>query len=233
MKIEPDLIEHISNVVKTAKLVGIDGLRFEPDFIGGLAEDNTTFIIQLEGIPDMPFETLCINQLKTFQSRFEVARLQDNFTMTANVTDAGWVRGLLMKGKGTKIDFRCSLPKLVEPPKGFKSPLVTRVALTGETVMLLQQAIASMSSDVVTIISNNGVSFEIVDVNNDVFKHDFEFEAEALGDDDDTNFAYRYPAKKLLGLFKINPTATFDISTTGRLCINVNGFDVAILPIQV
>ncbi len=72
MKIEPELIEYISNVVKTAKLVGIDGLRFEPDFVGGLAEDNTTFIGQSKGIPDMPFETLCINQLKTFQSRFEV-----------------------------------------------------------------------------------------------------------------------------------------------------------------
>jgi len=233
MKLEPDLIEHIASVVKTAKIVGIDGLKFEPDFIGGLAEDNTTFITRVEDIPDMPFDTMCINRLSVFSSRFDIARLQDNFTMTVDITDAGYVRSVLMKGKGTKIDFRCANPKLVKPPKGFKSPLVTRVKLTGETVMLLQQAIASMGSDVVTIISNNGVSFEIVDVNNDVFKHDFEFEAEPLGDDDDTNFAYRFPAKKLLGLFKIDPTTTFDVSDTGRLSIKVNGFDVAILPIQV
>jgi hypothetical protein len=176
---------------------------------------------------------MAILRLNVFQSRFEIARLQDNFTMTVDVNSEGWVRSVLMKGKGTKIDFRCTKPSLVKAPKSFASPLVTRVQMTGETAVLLQQAIQSMGSDVVTIISNNGVSFEIVDVNNDVFKHNFEFEAEALGDDDNTNFAYRYPAKKLLGLFKINPTATFDVSDTGRLCINVNGFDVAILPIQV
>lgn len=232
MKLDPTLIEYISNVVKTAKIVGIDGLKLEPDFIGGLAEDNTTYITQLEDIPDMPFDAMCIRNLNVFQSRFEIARKQDNFEMIADVNDEGFVRSVLMRGKGTKIDFRCSTPKQVKAPRGFKSPLVNRVKLTGETVMLLQQAIASMGSDVVTIISNNGVSFEIVDVNNDVFKHNFEFDVESLDGEDNTNFAHRYPAKKLLGLFKINPTATFDVSDTGRLCINVNGFDVTILPIQ-
>jgi len=230
MKLESKLIEHISNVVKTAKIVGIDGLKLEPDFIGGLADDNTTYITQLEDIPDMPFDAMCIRNLNVFQSRFEIARKQDNFEMSVDITEDGFVRSVLMKGKGTKIDFRCSTPKQVKAPKGFKSPLINRVKLTGETVMLLQQAIASMGSDVVTIISNNGVSFEIVDVNNDVFKHNFEFEVESLDDESDTNFAHRYPAKKLLGLFKINPTATFDVATSGRLCINVNGFDVTILP---
>ena len=232
MKLEPKLIEHIGNVVKTSKIVGIDGLKLEPDFIGGLADDNTTFITQLEDIPDMPFDAMCIRNLNVFQSRFEIARKQDKFEMSVDITDDGFVRSILMKGKGTKIDFRCSTPNQVKAPKGFNSPLINRVKLTGETVMLLQQAIASMGSDVVTIISNNGVSFEIVDVNNDVFKHNFEFEIESLDDENNTNFAYRYPAKKLLGLFKINPTATFDVSDTGRLCINVNGFDVTILPIQ-
>lgn len=230
MNLEPELIEHISDVVKTSKIVGIDGLKLEPDFIGGLDEGKTTFITQLENIPDMPFDTMCINRLNIFQSRFEIARLQDNFSMSVDITDNGFVRSILMKGKGTKIDFRCATPTLVDPPKGFKSPLINRIKLTGETVMLLQQAIASMGSDIVTIISNNGVSFEITDVNNDVFKHNFEFDVESLDNEGNTKFAYRYPAKKLLGLFKINPTATFDVSDTGRLCIKVNGFDVAILP---
>lgn len=158
MKLDPTLIEYISNVVKTAKIVGIDGLKLEPDFIGGLAEDNTTYITQLEDIPDMPFDAMCIRNLNVFQSRFEIARKQDNFEMIADVNDEGFVRSVLMRGKGTKIDFRCSTPKQVKAPRGFKSPLVNRVKLTGETVMLLQQAIASMGSDVVTIISNNGVS---------------------------------------------------------------------------
>ncbi len=230
MKLQPELIEHISNVVKTAKLVGIDGLKLEPDFIGGLDEGNTTYITQLENIPDMPFAAMCIKNLNVFQSRFEIARKQDNFEMIATIDDNEFVRSVLMKGKGTKIDFRCSTPKQVKAPKSFKSPLINRVKLTGETVMLLQQAIASMSSDLVTIISNNGVSFEIVDVNNDVFKHNFEFDVESLDGEDNTTFAHRYPAKKLLGLFKLDPTATFDIATTGRLCIKVNGFDVTILP---
>jgi len=232
MKLEPELIDHISAVVKTSKLIGIDGLKFEPDFIGGLAEDKTTYITQLEDIPDMPFDAMCIKNLKGFQSRFEIARKQDNFEMYVNLNDDDFVRSVIMKGKGTKIDFRCSTPVQVKAPRGFQSSLINRIKLTGETVMLLQQAIASMGSDVVTIISNNGVSFEIVDVNNDVFKHNFEFDVESLDGEDNTTFAHRYPAKKLLGLFKINPTATFDVSDTGRLCINVNGFDVTILPIQ-
>ncbi len=230
MKLEPELIDYISSVVKTSKLVGIDGLKIEPNLISGLAEDNTTFITQSEDIPTIPFDCMCIKNLNGFQSRFEIARKQDNFEMHVNLTDKKFVRSVVMKGKGTKIDFRCSTPTQVKPPKGFNSSLINRIKLTGETVMLLQQAIVSMSSDVVTIISNNGVSFEIVDVNNDVFKHNFEFDVESLDGEDNTMFAHRYPAKKLLGLFKINPTATFDVTDTGRLCIKVNGFDITILP---
>lgn len=87
-----------------------------------------------------------------------------------------------------------------------------------------------MGSETVSIISNDGVSFELVDVNNDVFKHTFAVDAEPLTEDTNTKFAHRYPVKILLALFKHNPGGYFSVGAKGILSFPINNLTVFVLP---
>ena len=83
----------------------------------------------------------------------------------------------------------------------------------------------------VNIISNKkGVSFELVDINSDIFSYTFTNKVENLTDDSDTNFAHRYPIKTLLPLFKQNSEGTFTIGQKGILSISVQGLNLFVLP---
>ena len=231
MKLTAETIAYLNSVVKTAQLIGIDNIIIEPDLVRAIDDAKTVIILQTSGVPDMPFGSIGLNRISVFQSRYDIARVQDKFTMEAVIDDDNqFARALTMKGKGVKIDYRCANPTTIVAPKQINDTPKTRVQLTGDAVLLLQKGQVAMGADTVTIISNEGVSFEFVDVNNDVFKHTFADDAEALTDDTDTNFAHRYPAKTLLALFKNNPTGTFTVGQSGTLCLEVNGLNITVLP---
>jgi hypothetical protein len=242
MKLDANTISYLNDVVKTAQLIGCDEIMIEPERVRGIDEARTVCILQTESVPDMPFGSIGLNRLSVFQSRYEIAKVQDNFSIEAEEAvakieqddgtkvDMPIARALTMKGKGTKIQYRCSNPGVMRAPKVIKDELKARVQLSGDAVLLLQKGQAAMGADTVTIISNDGVSFEFTDVNNDVFKHTFAEDADDLLGDGDTKFAHRYPAKTLLALFKHNPTGTFSVGNAGTLWLEINGLNVIVLP---
>jgi len=229
MKLDLNTITFIQNVVKTAKLVGIDSFIIEPDMVRALAEDSSAIILQNKDVPDMPFGSIGMNRLDVFTARYDVIRNQNNFSMEADIdADAKCVRSLVMKAKGTKIDYRCAKPAAIKAAKQLNETLKHRVKVNSESVLLLQKAISAMSGpEHVTLISNtDGVSFELNDVNNDVFKHTFMDKVEALTLDASGKFAHRYFVKTLLPLLKQNSDGHFDVGIKGTLAFNVNGIPV-------
>jgi len=231
MKIDHETITFIQNVVKTAQLVNIDNIIIEPERVRAIDEDKTVVILQTDNVPDMPFGSIGLSRIPVFQSRLDIAKTQDNFSLEAVVNEGeDFTRSLIMKGKGIKIDYRCAKPSSLQGPHRHHDDLVARVKLNAEAVVLLQKGQAAMSADEVTIISNDEVSFEIVDVNNDVFKHTFADSAESLIDDDIVKFAHRYPIKILHALFKQNPEGYFEIGKKGILRITINNLDVYVIP---
>ena len=242
MKLDAETINYINKVVKTASLIGIDNIIIEPGRVRAMDEAKTVVILQNENVPDMPFGSVGLNRISVFQSRYDIARVQDKFTMEAieasaqlqqedgTQAEAPIARALTMKGKGVKIDFRCANPTTISAPRVINDKAINRVQLTGDAVLLLQKGQAAMGADTVTIISNEGVSFEFTDVNNDVFKYTFADDVEPLDGNTDTKFAHRYPAKTLLSLFKHNPTGTFDVGKSGTLSLEINGLTVTVLP---
>ena len=242
MKLDANTISYINDVVKTAQLIGCEDIMIEPGRVRGIDEARTVVILQTKDVPDMPFGSIGLNRLSVFMSRYEIARVQDNFTIEVaedvakikqdddTMLDMPIARSLTMRGKGTKIEYRCANPGLMRAPRVIKDELKARVQLTGDAVLLLQKGQAAMGADTVTIISNDGVSFEFTDVNNDVFKHTFADEAEDLLGDGDTKFAHRYPSKTLLALFKHTPTGTFSVGEAGTLWLEINGLNIIVLP---
>jgi len=231
MKLTPDEIKYIQNVVHTAQMVGIDNIIIEPNLVRALDDNKTVVILQTDNVPAMSFGSIGLNRINVFNSRIDIAKTQDNFTIEA-VADEGeeFTRALTMKGKGVRIDYRCANPSTIAAPRQVTDTMLWSVKLNAEAVLLLQKGQAAMGAENVSIISNDGVSLELVDVNNDVFSHTFAPFAKPLTDNENAKFAYRYPVKTVLPLFKHDAEGTFEIGEKGILKVNVNGLDIYVLP---
>jgi len=231
MKLSQDLISFIETVVRTGQSVNIDNVIIEPDMVRAIDDARTVVLYQNTNVPEMPFGSIGLNRIGVFLSRLEIAKSQDNFTLDVIVDDdAEYARSITMKGTGTKIDYRCANPTTIQAPRQINDNLVYSVQLNAEAVSLLQKGQVAMGSETVTIVSDDGVSFELTDVNSDVFKHTFAPDVDLLDEDASPSFTHRYPAKTLLALFKQNPDGHFEIGEKGILNISVNGLSIYVLP---
>lgn len=233
MKLDAITVGYIQTVVKTAKLVNIDSIIIEPNMVRAISDDTSVVILQSENVPDMPFGSIGMNRLDVFAQRYEVLRTQDNFSIDADIDeDNKCARGIIMKAKGTKLDYRCAKPAAIRAPRQINDTQKHRVTLNAESTVLMQKAIAAMQNpEFVTLISDSdGVTFKFTDVNNDVFEHKFMDKVETLTPDASGKFAHRYFVKTLFPLLKQNPEGHFDVGQKGILAFCVNGLTVYVLP---
>lgn len=232
MKLDQQTLAYITNVVNTAQMVGIDDVIIEPGKVRAIDENKTVVLFQEENVPDMMFGSVGLNRINVFLSRLDIARTQEGFEVSVVTDDNNeFARGLTMKAKGVKVDYRCANPRTIQAPKSVNDELVCRINITPEAVYLLQKGQTAMGTDVVSVISNeNGVTFELIDVNGDKFSHTFTHEVTTLTDNADTTFVNKYPVKTLLSLFKDNPEGSFSIGRKGILNIVVNHMNIFVLP---
>ena len=232
MKLTEELISYIENVVKTAKSVNIESVIIEPNMVRAIDEARTVVLFQNENVPEMPFGSIGLNRIDVFLSRLIIAKSQDDFTIDVVVDDDDdFARSLIMKGTKTKVDYRCANPSIIQAPRQINDNLVYKIELNSDAVSLLQAGQGAMGSEHVTIsFGDDGVSFELKDINNDVLKHTFADNAEILSEDVEESFSHRYPIKTLLALFKQNPDGYFEIGEKGILNIEVNDLNIFVLP---
>lgn len=230
MKLDKNTVAYIQTVIETAKLVGIDAVIIEPNLVRAIDDNNTVVINQNKDVPDMPFGSIGMNRLDVFTARYDVAKTQENFTIEAEVDDGSqFVRQIIMKAKGMKIDYRCANPAAIKAPKQVNDVLKYRVTVPTEVIVNLHKAHSAMKSEIVSVISDVGVSFELSDLNNDVFKYQFADKVDVLTDGNG-KFAHRYPVKTLLPLLKQNTTGFFEIGAKGIAAFQLNGLKVFVLP---
>ena len=218
--------------MKTAKLVDIESVIIETDLVRAINDDNTVVLFQDENVISLPFGSIGMTRLDSFTSRYDIASSHDNFTVEATIRDKeNFVSSIMMKSKGIKVDYRCGDPSKMRAPRQINDEMLFEVQLNSDAVTLLQKGFASMKSEEVTIISNDdGVSFEMADINNDVLKHTFATSATPLTNESNTKFAHRYPTKILIALFKQNTDGTFCIGKKGMLSYTINGLTLYVLP---
>lgn len=233
MNLDLKTIKYIQDVVRACRLVNVDGVIIEPGIVRGMDDNRSVVVFMNEDVPDMPFGSIGLSRLGVFQSRLDIIKVHDKFTIEATIKDGTeYVQTLTMKTKGTKIDYRCMNPSNLSAPKKLNDNMMYGVKLGGDTVGLMQKAMSAMSADTVTIISNSeGVSFELVDVNKDVFKHVFTEDVETFADGTGTNFAHRYPIKTIISLFKEEPNGTFEVGARGLLKFTIDDVDLYVLPL--
>jgi len=232
MKLDTDSIVYIQNVVRTAQMIDIDNVIIEPGLVRAIDDNKTVVLFQDKDVPDMSFGSIGLNRIGVFMSRLDIAKTQEDFNIDATIDDGSqFTRSLTMKAKGLKVDYRCANPTTIQAPKQVNDVMKYKVQLNAEAVVLLQKGQSAMAAENVTIVSGkDGVKFELVDINDDVFSHIVTTDVECLTDDTNTIFAYRYPVKTLLPLFKYNPEGFFTIGQKGILSISVNGLTIFVLP---
>ena len=224
MRLDDETLGYLQTVVNTALLVGIDNIIIEDGKVRAIDDNKTVVIFQDESVPEMDW-AIGLNRINVFTSRFDIIKTRDDARVEVTVDDdRGFVRSLVMKSKGIKVDYRCANPTTIQAPRQINDEILHRIPLTGEAVMLLQKGQAAMGADTVSVISNaDGVAFELRDINNDVMSHTFV-------EGDHPNFAHRYPVKTLLAMFKSNSEGDFEIGKKGMLKFPVNGLDVYVIP---
>ncbi len=232
MQISVETIEYLERVVRTARNVGIEDLIVEEDKIRGIDEGRTVTMFHTQNIPDLPFTAIGLSNIGNFLSRLDIVKGQKGFDVTAEIHETeGYVKSLLFAAKGVKVDFRCASPKTILAPKNVSDTMSALVPLDPDAVVLLAKAVGAMKAERMTIISNDeGVTFELYDVNSDKFTHTFDSNVEKLGSDGDTRFVHSYSVKVVLPLFKQNSDSNFAIGQKGLMNIDMDGFDLYILP---
>lgn len=227
MKLEKDVITHIQRAVKTAKLLGIDDICIENGLTRAMREDRAVLIVDPNEI-ELPFDVLGIARIPQFLDRLSIVAEMDGFAIEC--TDNGdFVKSVVMKCKGTRIDFKCSNPSNIVAPRKLADEMTYGMEISDETISMLTKSATAMKAETVTIVSNDdGVSFEMNDVNNDVFKHEMDGKVVIL-DGQSSNFAFRYPTKLLISLLR-NNVNYLEIAKKGSLKINLNGLDTFVIP---
>lgn len=232
MKLDKESLAYITNVVNTAQLVGIDEIIIEPGRVRAVDDAKTVVLFQDENVPEMTFNSIGLNRIGLFRSRLDLVRTQEGFEVDVTSDDNNeFARGLVMKAKGVKVDYRCANPRSIQAPKGIRDETICDINVTPEAVYLLQKGQSAMGATNVSVISNDkGVTFELTDQNGDKFSHTFTDEVQTTASDADTTFVNHYIVKTLLALFKENPEGTFSIGRKGILNITVNGLNIFLLP---
>jgi hypothetical protein len=248
MKLTNDEILCIQNVIKTAELVGIGNIIIEPGCIRAMDEDQTVVLFQDKNVPEMSFGSIGLNRISLFNSRLEVARAQDNFSMDAVLTGEDnkigfnkydpstknpvpmWVRSLTMNGKGTKIDYRCASSQTIKAPKNRAGVAQYRIDINPEMINMIIKGSSAMKADEVSLIGDkNGCTLEMADINGDSLEYHFTDVIHNEGTGTTPGFEYKYLIKLVLPLLKRNPTGSISITSRGTLIFTVNNLDIYIM----
>lgn len=234
MKISQAHINYIQNVVGAAQVAGIESVSIEPNLVRGITDEKTVFILQTENVPNFDFGSVGINRMSIFQNRLGIVQSQPNFSVDCDIVDTSdgkFVKSVVFRSDVVKVDYKCANPKTILGVRKFNDVLKSEIQCTPEVVDLLQRGINAMKGEVITLVNNDKETFvEILDINNDVFKFTLPNQAELIDNNYDSTFAFRYPAKILLNLLKSNPDGVFRVGNRGILNVQVNSFNVYILP---
>lgn len=240
MKLDTQIVDFIQNAARVCKLVGIENMVIDQNIAGGIHSNRTVAVLH-QNIPQLPFTQIGLTRLSDLLSRLDIARSQENFSAEATVKPGSdYVFNLMFKAKGTKIDYRCADPTRIEVKRKNNDTPKYKVIYNETVLNMLSKGMSAMSTNkstdeqFVTLIGNSeGVSFELVDVSNDVFKFVFPEPAEILIPGETTpQFANRYSSKLLLSVLKSNPKGSFEIGVAGSLKIEVSGITTFLVPLS-
>jgi hypothetical protein len=229
MKLKKEIVSFIKEAVTTAKDLKFDDMCIEQGLIRAMPEDQSVFFVHNHNT-ELPFDTLGITRIPELLNRLNIITESDEYTIEFKEID-GEVRSLSMKNNETKIDFKCSNPAKIRAPRKINDPMMFGIHISTESIDMLKRSHAAMKTDLVTFIADDdGVRFEMNDINNDVFTHKVAENVVCVEEIQDAHFSFRYPTVLLLSLLN-KEIKYFEVGKSGTMLINtISGFNIYIPP---
>lgn len=246
MKLDPESLDYLVEVVKATKALGVESLIIEPDCIRAADEDIKRVVLHKQNVKPMPFGSIGITRLDVFLDRYELAKTtagmyieyttrgEDPMVCIKDDKNAMFAHTLQFKGKGLKLDFRPSNPLVIRAPRNMKDRLKYRLLVTDELTQFIDKGKRALGTDEFTLLINDeGAFIEMTDINNDKLSFQFADNVEKVNDDDEGKPMYSaaFPIAYVLPLFKNNSGSSFQISEkVGYIEMAVNNLTSLILP---
>jgi hypothetical protein len=236
MKLSTTSIKQLDTLLQTVALVSIDKLIITKDSIRGIDEKKSVVIITDQNVPDFGDLSVGLNRLGVLSSRLNLVKGDSECGVEAiEASKNSEVSHLQLTSSNAKVQCRCASVESVKGvPKAINDKYVWTVTVPYATVPVVLQAASAMGAENAIIVAkNDGVSFEFVDSNQDVFSTKFAEEA-ACDENQASSFVFNYPVKSFLPLLKAatngNTDVTLNIGERGILSITVNGYAFMVLP---
>lgn len=233
IKLDTPTIQLIKDLVKTSQLIGVERAIIDEHGARGLHPEQDSGLLKKD-MPELPFTSLPINRVPVLASRLSIIETAEVSSIHAELKDDGSVRSLIMKGDRINVDFLCGVGSSILGPKNYNDSFMYEFKFNAEAIrMLIKGKMAMQNARLVTFIGNDdGIAFELLDVNSDVFRYEFPNKAENIVDDHEpVSFVHRYSVDMLLALCKQDSEATVQVGDRlGLMKFRINDFDTVILP---
>lgn len=230
MIIDKQSLDYITKVVAVAKSLKIEDIIIEPGKVRAIDTDRNVFILHTDDVPDMLFGSIGLSRLDTFLARLNIAKTLDNCSYEANTINDNdpYVKNIIIKAKGFKVDFRCANPTTIQAPKAYKKDVKYEFTILPSINDMMVKGASAMKSDEVIFNCKQGELFmEFEDINGDNMSY-------LISDDvvgDDLNFKYKYPLKLITTFIKQDKQSlVFEVSNKGILTTKIQGFDTFLFP---
>lgn len=218
--LSPEILLKLEETVELALVLEIELLKYSATFVGGIDKTRSEFLLQTTNIPPLPFDTLCINRIPQFASRFEMMKSLPKFAVYTIVKQDDSVSAVMFKAGRTDLQFFCPSPNQVRVPKEAPEPPYYKVPIDETVINILSKAHTVMKCENVfvegqveedektEVVTKRAVAFEMKDISNDPFSH-----VVKITDDDNKVFRSRfaYPLKIFVPILKraVKGGATF------------------------
>lgn len=229
MIIDKKEMEYITKVISVAKSLKIEDVIIEPGKVRAIDSERNVFILHTDDVPDMSFNSIGLSRLDTLIARLNIAKTLDNCCYEFNtINDTNpYVKNIIIKAKGFKVDFRCANPNTIQAPKAYKKDVSCQFVIQSSVGDMMTKGAGAMKSDEVIFNCTNGELYiEFEDINGDNMSY-------LISDtiNKELHFKYKYPLKLITTFIKQDiPNITFELSSKGILSTKILGFDTYLFP---
>lgn len=237
MKLTESDLPKFRAALLACKVAGLDTVVISEGQLRGLGDKRNAAIFSELKLSIDPVISMGIARVSELEKR--ISMFGDLVEIELDVNDAKKVRKLNIRGKGGKVEFRCTDEKLITYPKTNSDDVGAYVAFTRPEVALLAKGAKTLSVDQLTfqLKRDGSVHLECADAAMDRFEIDLETPAVFHPDQDPYPSVNPFDVSSggvflqlLEHMAKDSDTVMLELLKTGNIGMTVHGHKVFAIP---
>jgi len=243
------LTQYLIDLFEVANHTKASVIFISPTLISSTNAKQNVFVMQTDGIPQLPFEALCTrDRISEFNARISQ---WDDVNLEFKTSDIKEVTEVVFSSKKfkSKMNFKCMKKSVImgaersfqdvslnvareTPPKNIKVQPEFKIELSPTEITSLSEGDRLLKSEFVTISCNNGiVELSLVSNNGEKMTIDVDIPCMAISSNNAT-FSYRYSTPDFLSLIKHYGNSGITICSHGVIKLPAKHVHIYIVPIK-